>query len=128
MGKDTTDTVPAKFSYDKLNDPDYKADDFKVSVSMAKGPVEKRRCTDLFCLIGFLCFIGVMGWFCAYGYMYGQVGMLLAPSDSDGRICGYDAGVENNQYLWISDIQYAMDHPFYMFSSGVCVDDCPESK
>lgn len=55
-----------------------------------------------------------------YGYINGEVGMLLAPVDGNGRICGYDQNVTDFPHLWIADLTKASADPKNMFDYAVC--------
>jgi hypothetical protein len=65
-----------------------------------------------------------------YGYCNGQVGELLAPADSEGRICGYNSAVKDYPNYYITDLNYALAHPTNtndIFKYGVCVKACPSA-
>ena len=48
---------------------------------------------------------------------------MLAPSDDDGRICGYDDEVEDYGCLYFPDIDSASD----IVGKHVCVKECPDA-
>ena len=83
----------------------------------------------------FLAFLAGMGGCSVYGYMFGQPAKLFAPIDSDGmafilyiyegNICGYDKGYENYKYLYIWDLNQAVQNVLSVFNSAVCVTSCP---
>ena len=67
------------------------------------GPVKKRGCTDILCLLLFLAFIG--GWiFVAYlAFSQGDIDKVLHPTDSKGNVCGRGE-LEDKPYLMFFDL------------------------
>ena len=124
--------VPSDFDYKELskkNSDSVKNIDFK-GLSINESPVEKpRRCTDILCCILFLVvFVGMLA-ASIYGYIAGAPWKLIAPVDSDLKICGYTQGYEDYQKLYIADIDKAANPSdvltFSIFDYGVCVKECP---
>jgi len=72
------------------------------------GLVENRGCTDIFCLIIFLAFLGSLGYATYYGNANGNVAKLLAPVyyDIDGnpQLCGAKDDFKKNKYLYFTDL------------------------
>lgn len=74
-----------------------------------------RSCTDFFCLIVFLAFIGGLAFVVLYGYQNGNPKKLLAPLDADGHFCGIDVGYEDYKLLYFAKIDTSN-----WFPSAVC--------
>mmetsp|Transcript_1145 Transcript_1145/g.1484 ORF Transcript_1145/g.1484 Transcript_1145/m.1484 type:complete len:788 (-) Transcript_1145:543-2906(-) len=79
------------------------------------GPVEKRKCTDV---MFFILLVAI--WICMTGLgadscTHGSPWRLVAPTDSDGKICGHDEDVTDKSYLYFvgTDLR------------GACVTECP---
>ena len=45
--------------------------------------MKERRCTDMLCLIVFLCYLGFMGWMVGVGYSKGNGDYMMAPIEKD---------------------------------------------
>jgi len=56
----------------------------------AHGPLEERPCTDVFCLIIFLLFLGAVGYVAYLGFSTGNPSLLASPFDEDANHCKYD--------------------------------------
>ena len=52
------------------------------------GPIKKRGCTDVYCCIIFLAFLGAWGYLGYYCWTNGDINRVLHPSNSRGEICG----------------------------------------
>ena len=113
------------FDYSRLKDRKYKAEDYNVDQTLADGPKEKRRCTDVLCAIGFIGVLCCTIWWCLAGYINGDPNALLAPVSGGRVICGTGEGA-GYEYLYIPDISKALDEPLHAFFYGVCVKSCPE--
>ena len=74
-----------------------------VKEDIRDGPVKKRSCTDILCLLLFLAFIG--GWiFVAYlAFSQGDIDKVLHPTDSKGKVCGRGE-LEEKPYLMFFDL------------------------
>ena len=74
-----------------------------VREDIRDGPVKKRGCTDILCLLLFWAFIG--GWiFVAYlAFTQGDIDKVLYPTDSKGNVCGNDE-LEKKPYLMFFDL------------------------
>ncbi|XP_028139866.1 choline transporter-like 2 isoform X3 [Diabrotica virgifera virgifera] len=92
------------------------------------GPLRKRSCTDILCLMIFLVFIGAWIGIGIYAYTNGNPSTLLVPRDTLGRRCGRDTDVLNKPYLLFHDITKCLD-PSTPFTGcktpQVCVSSCP---
>ncbi|CAG9762843.1 unnamed protein product [Ceutorhynchus assimilis] len=94
------------------------------------GPLKRRSCTDVICLLFFLVFI--VGW-AAIGFWAvkeGDPSTLLTPSDSSGLRCGLDPLVEHKPFLFFFDLTKCID-PSVPFlgcpTTQVCVETCPST-
>ena len=74
-----------------------------VKEDVRDGPVKKRSCTDILCLLLFLAFIG--GWiFVAFlAFSQGDIDKVLHPTDSKGKVCG-SGELEDKPYLMFFDL------------------------
>ncbi|XP_055335159.1 choline transporter-like protein 2 isoform X2 [Paramacrobiotus metropolitanus] len=95
------------------------------------GPIKKRSCTDVICLILLLAFIGGWGVVAYFAFANGNWDRLLYPTDSRGRICGRqngDVDLTNRPYLFYFDISTCLG-PQTLFhgcrTPSVCVTQCP---
>ena len=91
------------------------------------GPVKKRGCTDILCLLLFLAFIG--GWiFVAYlAFSQGDIDKVLHPTDSKGKVCGRGE-LKDKPYLMFFDLTKCLN--LAVVSLGcptvqTCVKECP---
>ena len=68
--------IDRRYGTPKKHDPEF------------RGPMKNRSCTDIFCLLLWLAFVG--GWIAVaiYGFQNGDPQTLVYPSDSDGNVCG----------------------------------------
>lgn len=93
-----------------------------------RGPLSKRSCTDVFCLLIFVVFLGCWGFVGHYAYKNGDLDRLLVPTDSQGRKCGIDNGVVDKKYLLFFDLSKCIDPKVPLFgcpTPQVCVAECP---
>lgn len=88
----------------------------RIPERLGNGPVNKRRITDKFCLVGccafLLFFIAII---ITYSFK-NNYRLLQKPLDSDARICGQDAVVKDYPYLYI--------FKFERNYRSVCVKEC----
>uniref|UniRef100_A0A7S3N2V9 Choline transporter-like protein n=1 Tax=Strombidium inclinatum TaxID=197538 RepID=A0A7S3N2V9_9SPIT len=66
-----------------------------------------------------------MGFLTWYGGKHGDMEKLLAPLDGDKNFCGYSAGFEKYDKLYISDFSNSLDFDA-IFDSAICVSECPK--
>jgi len=59
------------------------------------------------------------------GFLNGEPDMLMAPVDYNGNICGYSENTVDYPYLYIYDLNSAINEPNQLFQYGVCVKSCP---
>ncbi|XP_052862556.1 choline transporter-like 2 isoform X1 [Anopheles cruzii] len=93
-----------------------------------KGPLSKRSCTDLPCLLLFLGFLAGWGFVAYYATQNGDLNRLLVPTDSYGLKCGVDSEVREEPYLVFFNITECakIDVPIYGCKTPqVCVKQCP---
>ena len=82
-----------------------------VKEDVRDGPVKKRSCTDILCLLLFLAFIG--GWiFVAYlAFSQGDIDKVLHPTDSKGKVCGR-GDLKDKPYLMFFDLTKCLNVSF----------------
>jgi len=68
---------------DPLSDPNYKGE--RTPKTLKDGPLEKRGCTDCFCLLLFGGFWFGLISIAIYGFTFGNPMALVAPYDSQGN-------------------------------------------
>nr|XP_029731530.1 CTL-like protein 2 isoform X4 [Aedes albopictus] len=93
-----------------------------------KGPLSKRSCTDIPCLLLFIAFLAGWGAVAYYALHHGDLDRLLVPTDSNGLKCGVDSEVQKEPYLVFFDITECAkyDVPLYGCKTPqVCVKECP---
>ncbi|XP_058055526.1 choline transporter-like 2 isoform X3 [Anopheles bellator] len=93
-----------------------------------KGPLSKRSCTDLPCLLLFLGFLAGWGFVAYYATQHGDLNRLLVPTNSYGLKCGVDSEVREEPYLVFFNITECakIDVPIYGCKTPqVCVKECP---
>ncbi|CAH1236389.1 unnamed protein product [Diabrotica balteata] len=92
------------------------------------GPLRKRSCTDILCLMIFMVFVAAWIGIGIYAVTNGSPSTLLVPRDSLGRRCGKDTDVLDKPYLLFHDITKCLD-PSTPFTGcktpEVCVSSCP---
>ena len=71
------------------------------------GPIKRRRCTDLICLIGFLGFICLWAMVAKIGFANGDLDKIIYPTNSFGEICGKGAKKDRPVLLFFDVIQCA---------------------
>ncbi|XP_055909377.1 choline transporter-like 2 isoform X4 [Eupeodes corollae] len=93
-----------------------------------KGPLSKRSCTDVFCLLIFVIFLAAWGYIGHYAVRNGDLNKLLVPTDSFNRKCGVDAAVKDKKYLFFFNLEKCID-PLVPITGcptpQVCVSQCP---
>ncbi|XP_063972715.1 choline transporter-like 2 [Diachasmimorpha longicaudata] len=90
-----------------------------------EGPLRRRSCTDVPCLVIFLAFILSWVGLGIYAFSSGNVKTLLAPTDSEGRRCGLDAQVSNKPYLFFFDLTKCDIDKKLCDTPQVCLEKCP---
>ena len=119
-------SIPFDFERSLLADRKWRANEIQVNEEIARTISEKsRKCTDVLCCLIFLIFNVGMVAATTYGFENGQPGRLIAPIDSDGKMCGFSNGYENFPKLYIDDIVRAAANPTKIFLYSVCVEKCP---
>ncbi|XP_055842030.1 choline transporter-like 2 isoform X3 [Episyrphus balteatus] len=93
-----------------------------------KGPLSKRSCTDVFCLLIFVIFLAAWCYIGNYAIKNGDLNKLLVPTDSFNRKCGVDATVKDKKYLFFFNLEKCID-PLVPITGcptpQVCVAECP---
>jgi hypothetical protein len=89
---------------------------------------EKRKCTDIMCLILFLAMLGGKGFFFYYGYSGGDLNKVLCGNDGAGDICGVGDYVDY-PYVYFSNYSTNASTQLLdedeIFKTAICVSDCP---
>lgn len=67
------------------------------------GPLKKRSCTDVLCLLIFIIFILAQVIVCCFAFANGDPKRLIAPADSSGHLCGYGDRADR-PYLFYFDL------------------------
>lgn len=104
----------SSFRY-REEDPDFKGD--RLDDKYGDGPEEKRGCTDVFCCLLFLVFLGGLGYVASIAFTTGRPEYLVYPFDSAGSQCGYTSGYESYPYIYITSYNLKLEF--------VCVASCP---
>ena len=88
-----------------------------------------RHCTDAFCFLVFMAFLGSLLGCMIYSMAEGDVSKMLAPYDGLGNFCGIGDFAEYPD-LFLSDMSIAGSSNIAksMFAKAVCVKSCPQSK
>ncbi|CAM9698239.1 unnamed protein product [Ectocarpus sp. 4 AP-2014] len=81
------------------------------------GPVRERKCTDIIFTLAIIIMWITMTAVGISSVQQGDVRELLAPTDYEGNLCGFDDGYED-----LGKLYYANN-----VGSGVCVDTCPST-
>lgn len=92
--------------------------------------VKNHTCTDVPCLIIFVCFICAWMYVASYALSKGDLSKVLIPTDSQNAKCGYDSGVLNKRMLFFFNLDKCID-PLTPISGcdtkQICVESCPNS-
>lgn len=84
MGVETTRSQNDSVNYYPEAGEEYRGD--PLHISLAEGPIDDRRCTDVvFCVI-FVLAIGVFAGISVLGFINGDPTLLMEPFDSTGTI------------------------------------------
>jgi hypothetical protein len=86
--------------YKAMGHKDYKADEYKADETLAKGPKDDRKCTDMLCCLAFLVVCGLMFFWCIDAYIVGEPSTYFMPVSGDNSICGY-AGSDTADYSYL---------------------------
>ncbi|XP_070505123.1 choline transporter-like 2 [Chironomus tepperi] len=94
-----------------------------------RGPLVKRNCTDVICLIFFFIFLIIFGFTVYYAQREGNLKKILIPRDSEGFQCGKDSEVVDSNFLFFFDLAKCAD-PFVPINGcptpQTCVQECPK--
>ncbi|XP_023308871.2 choline transporter-like 2 [Lucilia cuprina] len=92
---------------------------------------KKHSCTDVHCLLIFICFI--IGWIyiATYALSQGNLNKLLIPTDSKNAKCGLDSGVRDKKMLFFYNLDKCLD-PLTPITGcntkQICVKECPKTS
>jgi hypothetical protein len=92
-----------------------------IPEDLRDGPVQRRRCTDLFWLLIFTCFLAAVIGVGVVGFSKGNPALLMYPYDTSGNQCGRPG-----------EVTYAYPYLYYPYPGlnndlRVCVKACPDS-
>lgn len=113
-----------------VDDPDGAAKDYGRPYAFDpdfSGPVRRRSCTDIICLVLFLVFLGAWGFVAFVGMSEGDINKVLYPTDSMGRICGH-GDLDKRPYLMFFDLTRCLNPAVLSLgcpTPQVCVEECP---
>ncbi|CAG9809296.1 unnamed protein product [Chironomus riparius] len=93
-----------------------------------RGPLVKRNCTDVICLLFFFIFLIIFGFTVYFAQREGNLSKLLVARDSEGFQCGKDSEVVNSTFLFFFDLSKCAD-PLVPINGcptpQKCVSECP---
>ncbi|XP_043225638.1 choline transporter-like protein 4 isoform X2 [Amphibalanus amphitrite] len=95
------------------------------------GPIKQRSCTDILCAILFIAVLIAWGGITIFALLYGDPQRLLSPTDTAGKKCGFDPGVEEKPYLHFFDISKCANPIVFLAgcpTHQVCVNECPSTN
>ena len=143
---DGGDEVPAKgkkrdaAEKDKEEASKFQAKDFGIDPE--RGFNDDRGCTDMFCLMVFLAFVGSMIFLTSFAYTNGNPSLMMAPVDGDFNLCGFDEidgahkrlSKEHADFdktkLFVTDLTFTNGNGLSgikaIFKTSVCVKECPK--
>ncbi|XP_066993399.2 choline transporter-like 2 [Anabrus simplex] len=95
------------------------------------GPLHKRSCTDIICLLIFVVFIAAWVAVGIVAFSNGNPARLISPIDYEGNHCGVDEVVADKPYLFYFDITKcvrptSISKPLSCNTPQVCVAKCPD--
>ncbi|XP_073818510.1 choline transporter-like 2 [Musca autumnalis] len=91
----------------------------------------KHSCTDVHCLIIFVCCIVFWFYIAHFAFTQGDLNKVLIPTDSHNRKCGVDSGVTHKPYLYFFDFDKCLDPEAALNgckTKQVCVEQCPQES
>lgn len=93
-------------------------------------PIKRHGCTDIICTIIMFIFLIVLVVVSVFAYSNGDPSALILPHDSQGRVCGRDAGLEDRPYLFYFDLTRCFSSLALTALNGcptkqICVAKCP---
>lgn len=91
------------------------------SLQKSKGPIRKRKCTDIFCLIIFLSFVVFTAIISIHAYLNGDLKRVARVIDSDQKPCG-EAEREDYPYIYIND-----PYSVKFYRNTICLKECPKT-
>lgn len=88
----------------------------KVHPTLASGPREQKKCTDLLCCIIFVLFVAGIVVAAFLQYPNSKIGLMATPRDSEGNMCGVSEKTKDFPYLYM--IKFSSPY------RSVCVKEC----
>ncbi|KAK0406429.1 hypothetical protein QR680_018565 [Steinernema hermaphroditum] len=107
---------------------------FSFTKPPGKNPITstRRGCTDVLCCLLIIAFILGWGFVAVLGFMWGKPERIIHPTDSKGRICGYDRpgyyNMSSKPYLLFFDLTRCVSYSSVFAgcqTPQVCVEECP---
>ena len=95
MGNETTEVAP-----EGGGKPEKNKNDTLPRDQLANGPLYSRGCTDMLCCIIFLVFLVGMVGTSGYGFLHGDVKLLITGWDADRHGCGYSEETKDFPFLY----------------------------
>ncbi|KAM7363587.1 choline transporter-like 2 [Cochliomyia hominivorax] len=90
---------------------------------------KKHSCTDVHCLIIFMCFIVAWAYIAGYAFSQGNLNNALMPTDSLNTKCGIDSGYRDRKKLFFFNLNTCLDPMTPLTGCGakqICVKSCPQ--
>jgi len=91
------------------------------------GPVKKRSCTDIICLLLFLVALGAWGFVAYLAFSNGDINKLIYPTDSQGKICG-NGTLKDRPNLLFFDLTECLNPAVISLgcpTPQICIENCP---
>jgi len=92
--------------------------------------VKKRSCTDVICLLLFLCFLGGWAAVAFLAFRGGDINKVIYPTDSQGNICGRGE-MADRKALLMFDLTQCLNPAVLVtgcLTTHVCVQKCPQES
>ncbi len=87
-----------------------------IPQQFAQGPRLEKKCTDLFCCLIFVLFVGGMVFATFLHFPHSKINLMTTPRDSQGNICGHSDATKDYPYLYM--VKFAAPY------RSVCVKEC----
>ncbi|XP_065371947.1 choline transporter-like 2 [Calliphora vicina] len=103
----------------------------KPSAKIKQKGHKKHSCTDVHCLLVFICFIVAWVYIASYALSEGNLNNVLIPTDSKNAKCGLDYGVRDKKMLFFFNLNKCLD-PMTPITGcdtkQICVEECPRTS
>ena len=88
----------------------------KIPQQFAQGPRESKKCTDMFCCLLFVLFVGGMVFATFVHFPHSKINLMTTPRDSQGNICGHSDATKDFPFLYM--VKFSSPY------RSVCVKEC----